>query len=153
MSGAPVWQPDNGRTAERGLDIKREETMSEGTLYDRLGGAYAIAGAVDQLVDRLHTNATLNKANKGVEEFHTDQYKAGYKFMVTAWSIEATGGPKCYPGRDMFESHKHLGLTNYDFDVTAHEIKNTLFQCGVPQAETEEFMTIIESYRSKVIQH
>ena len=125
--------------------------MSEGTLYDRLGGAYAIAGAVDLLVDRLHTNTTLNKANKGVEDFHTDQYKAGYKFMVTAWSIEATGGPKCYPGRDMFESHKHLGLTNYDFDVTAHEIKNTLFQCGVPQPETEEFMGIIESYRSKVI--
>ena len=127
--------------------------MSDGTLYDRLGGAYAIAGAVDLLVDRLHTNTTLNKANKGVEDFHTDQYKAGYKFMVTAWSIEATGGPKCYPGRDMFESHKHLGLTNYDFDVTAHEIKNTLFQCGVPQPETEEFMSIIESYRSKVIQH
>ena len=127
--------------------------MSEATLYDRLGGAYAIAGAVDQLVDRLHTNATLNKANKGVEDFHTDQYKAGYKFMVTAWSIEATGGPKCYPGRDMFESHKHLGLTNYDFDVTAHEIKNTLFQCGVPRTETEEFMDIIESYRSKVIKN
>ena len=127
--------------------------MSEVTLYDRLGGAYAIAGAVDMLVDRLHTNKTLNKANKRVEDFHTDQYKAGYKFMVTAWSIEATGGPKCYPGRDMFESHKHLGLTDYDFDVTAHEIKNTLFQCGVPQTETEEFMHIIESYRSKVIKN
>ena len=125
--------------------------MSEGTLYDRLGGAYAIAGAVDPLVDRLHKNTTLNKANRGVEDFHTDQYKPGYKFMVTKWSIEATGGPKCYPGRDMFESHKHLGLTNYDFDVTAHEIKNTLYQCGVPQTETEEFMDIIESYRSKVI--
>jgi hemoglobin len=125
--------------------------MSEETLYDRLGGAYAIAGAVDYLVDRLHTNVTLNNANKGVEDFHTDQYKAGYKFMVTAWSIEATGGPKCYPGRDMFESHKHLGLTDFDFDVTAHEIKNTLYQLGVPQKEVEEFMAIIESYRSKVI--
>ena len=125
--------------------------MSEGTLYDRLGGAYAIAGAVDHLVDRLHTNVTLNKANKGVEDFHTDQYKAGYKFMVTAWSIEATGGPKCYPGRDMFESHKHLGLTDYEFDVTAHEIRNTLYQLGVPQQETVEFMDIIESNRSKVI--
>jgi hemoglobin len=125
--------------------------MSEGTLYDRLGGAYAIAGAVDHLVDRLHTNVTLNKTNKGVEDFHTEQYKAGYKFMVTAWSIEATGGPKCYPGRDMFESHKHLGLTDYEFDVTAHEIRNTLYQLGVPQQETVEFMDIIESNRSKVI--
>ena len=125
--------------------------MSEPTLYERLGGAYAIATAVDYLVDRLHTNATLNKANPKVDDFHTQKYKAGYKFMVTAWSIEAAGGPKCYPGKDMFAAHKELGLTNYEFDVTAHEIRNTLYQIGVPQRETNEFMDIIESYRSKVI--
>ena len=124
--------------------------MTEKTLYERLGGAYAIATAVDYLVDRLQTNATLN-ANPHVKNFHTAQYRAGYKFMVTAWSIEMAGGPKCYPGRDMFESHKNLGLTNYDFDVTAHEIRNTLYQLGVPQGETNEFMGIIESYRSKVV--
>ena len=125
--------------------------MAESTLYERLGGAYAIATAVDYLVDRLHTNATLNKANAKVDDFHTQKYKAGYKFMVTAWSIEAAGGPKCYPGKDMFAAHKELGLTDFEFDVTAHEIRNTLYQLGVPQRETNEFMDIIESYRGKVI--
>ena len=125
--------------------------MSQTTLYERLGGAYSIATAVDYLVDRLQTNATLNKANPKVDEFHTQKFRAGYKFMVTAWSIEASGGPKCYPGRDMFESHKDLGLTDYEFDVTAHEIRNTLYQLGVPQREITEFMDIIESYRSKVL--
>lgn len=124
--------------------------MTVASLYERLGGAYAIASAADYLVDRLQTNTTLN-ANDHVKKFHTEQYRAGYKFMVTAWSIEVTGGPKCYPGRDMFEAHKTLGLTNYDFDVTAHEIRNTLYQLGVPQTETNEFMDIIESYRSKVV--
>ena len=120
------------------------------SLYKRLGGAYAIAGAVDYLIERLHTNATLN-LNKGVEDFHTDQYKAGYKFMVTAWSIEKSGGPKCYMGRDMFEAHKHLGLSHYEFDVTAHEIRNTLYQMGVPRQEVTDFMDIIESYRDMVV--
>ena len=128
-----------------------KKSNKKATLYERLGGAYSIASAVDLLVDRLHTNATLNKANPKVDEFHTQKYKPGYKFMVTAWSIEASGGPKCYPGRDMFESHKHLGLTDYEFDVTAHEIRNTLYQVGVPQPEVIEFMDIIESNRSKVI--
>ena len=71
--------------------------------------------------------------------------------MVTAWSNEAAGGPKCYPGRDMFEAHQHSGLTEYEFDVTAHVIRNTLYQLGVPQKETEEFMAIIVSYRDRVI--
>jgi hemoglobin len=125
--------------------------MADKALYERLGGAYAIATAVDHLIDRLHANATLNNRNQKVKEFHTEQYKAGYKFMVTAWCIEATGGPKCYPGRDMFESHKHLRLTDYEFDVTAHEIRNTLYQLGVPPQEIGEFMDIIESYRGKVL--
>ena len=125
--------------------------MSQPTLYERLGGAYSIASAVDVLVDRLHTNATLNMANTKVKDFHTPSYMAGYKFMVTAWSIEATGGPKCYIGRDMFAAHKDVGLTNFDFDVTAHEIRNTLYQVGVPQPETLEFMAIIESFRSQVV--
>lgn len=144
------------KKSEKKSDKKSDKKVSKkvdkkATLYERLGGAYSIASAVDLLVDRLQTNATLNKANPKVDEFHTQKYKAGYKFMVTAWSIEASGGPKCYPGRDMFESHKHLGLTDYEFDVTAHEIRNTLYQCGVPQAEVIEFMNIIESNRSKVI--
>lgn len=125
--------------------------MAEQSLYERLGGAYAIAGAVDVLIDNLHVNETLNKANDQVKAFHTEQFKAGYKFMVTAWSMEVTGGPKCYPGRDMFEAHKHLGLSEYEFHVTAHEICNTLYQVGVPRAEVNEFMDIIESYRDRVV--
>ena len=125
--------------------------MSKPTLYERLGGAYAIAGAVDRLIDALHENETLNNLNDQVKAFHTEQFKAGYKFMVTAWSIEVSGGPACYPGQDMFEAHKHLGLTDYEFDVTAHEIRNTLYQCGVPRQEVDDFMAIIESYRGKVL--
>lgn len=54
-------------------------------------------------------------------------------------------------GRDLFTAHKDLGLTNYEFDVTAHEIRNTLYQMGVPRKETNEFMDIIESTRSKAV--
>lgn len=71
--------------------------------------------------------------------------------MVTAWSIEVTGGPKCYIGRDMFGAHKELKLTEYEFDVTAHEIRNTRYQLGAPKTEIDEFMGIIESYRGKVL--
>jgi hemoglobin len=133
------------------ITLREESEMADKTLYERLGGAYAIATAVDHLIDRLHTNATLNSRNRKVAEFHTEQYRAGYKFMVTAWCVEETGGPKCYPGRDMFESHKQLGLTDYEFDVTAHEIRNTLYQLGVPPQEIGEFMGIIEGYRDKVL--
>lgn len=62
---------------------------------------------VDVLADRLHDNATANE-NPHVKAFHAEVSHAGCTFLVTAWSIEQTGGPACYPGRDMRESHKEF---------------------------------------------
>jgi len=125
--------------------------MTEPTLYERMGGAYPIATAADQLIDHLHTNATLNNRNRKVRDFHTEQFKAGYKFMVTGWCIEVSGGPRCYGGRDMIAAQQSLDLTDYEFDVVAHEIRNTLYRLDLPRPEIEEFMAIIESYRDNVL--
>jgi hemoglobin len=124
-----------------------------GSLYERLGGAYGIAAAADTLIDSLHENQTLNLVNDKVKDFHAEKFKAGYKFMITAWVIEMTGGPKCYPGRDMLESHAHLGLSDYEFDVTAHDIRNTLYRLGTPRREIEEVMEIVLAQRDKVVAH
>jgi hemoglobin len=132
-------------------DMGTEDSPVTKSLYERLGGTYSIATAADRLIDSLHRNATLNSANGKVADFHVDKFKAGYKFMVTAWVIEMTGGPKCYPGRAMLDSHSHLGIGDYEFDVTAHEIRNTLFQLGVPRQEVVDFMNLVEAQRDSIV--
>lgn len=125
--------------------------MSTESLYERLGGIYGIAGAVDVLVDRLFANAAVN-ANEAVHAHHGNPANSpGYKFLVTGWTIEATGGPKCYPGQDMEKAHETLNISEADFDAVAMEIAATLNFLGAPAAETKEFMDIIESYRSQVV--
>jgi hemoglobin len=89
--------------------------------------------------------------NPAVDAFHKQQGHAGFTFLVTAWSVEQTGGPKCYPGRDMTESHAELNVSEHDFDVVALEIAATLSYVGVPEKEHKEFMDIIGSYRSQVV--
>ncbi|HEY2222410.1 group 1 truncated hemoglobin [Actinomycetospora sp.] len=74
----------------------------------------------------------------------------GYKFLVTAWSIEAAGGPKCYPGLSMVTAHETLAITSEQFDAVAFEIAATLNFLGVPAAEHKEFMDVIEHYRPEV---
>jgi hemoglobin len=120
------------------------------TLYERMGGAYGIAAAVDRLIDSLGENQTLNMLNARVKDFHA-HFGPGYKFMVTAWIVEMTGGPKCYPGRDMVNAHSDLGLTDYEFDVTAHEIRNTLYKVGAERDVIDEFMKVIEAQRGKIV--
>lgn len=126
------------------------DTTTSPSLYERLGGMYGIAGAVDVLADRLYDNASANQ-NPHVQAFHSQRGQAGFKFLVTAWSIEQTGGPRCYPGRDMHESHAHLRVSEFEFDIVAGEIAATLYHVGVPAQEHREFMTIIESYRKMIV--
>lgn len=128
------------------------ETPDDASLYERLGGTYGIAGAVDVLVDRLFDNVAVN-ANPAVHAHHGDPANAaGYKFLVTGWSIEAAGGPRCYPGKDMVVGHEHLSIDQAGFDAVYTEIDATLNFLGVPDPERTEFMAIIESYRSQVVQ-
>jgi hemoglobin len=70
---------------------------------------------------------------------------------VTAWTVEATGGPKCYPGRNMLDAHVHLKVSQADFDVVALETQATLSFLGAPLPEAKEFMALIESCRAMVV--
>ncbi len=145
--------PDTRRLApEADPSTAPTQTTADATLYERLGGCYGIAGAVDILVDRLFANVNVN-ANDQVHEHHGNPANAaGYKFLVTSWSIEATGGPKCYIGHDMTVAHEHLTIDKDGFDAVWTEIDATLNFLGVPEKERTEFMDIIEGYRSQVVQ-
>lgn len=77
--------------------------------------------------------------------------RPGFKYLVTAWSIEATGGPKVYAGRDMEEAHLDLEVTDREFDIVHTAIEQSLHQADVPEQEEREFMDIIESYRDMVV--
>ena len=122
----------------------------EKSLYERLGGTYAISAAVDDLVDRLYVNGTLN-ANPAVKAVHDRGEKAGFKFRVTAWLIEKAGGPMVYGGLPMDDAHAHLNITDREFDVVGTEVLTTLYKLNVPEREIEDLMALLESYRSQVV--
>jgi hemoglobin len=120
------------------------------SLCERLGGINGIAIVMDVLVDRLWENVSANQ-NPYVVKMHDKISRAAFKFMVTAWGVEATGGPKVYPGKNMVDAHADMVATERDWEVVALEIAATLSYCGVPEQESKEFMDIIESYRHDVL--
>ena len=84
------------------------------SLYDRLGGVYPIATVVDDFIDRLLVNGTLN-ANPAIKEARDRVPAPGLKFHVTALVCEVTGGPCKYTGRDMKTAHAHLNITQREW--------------------------------------
>ena len=55
-----------------------EETSAPKSLYDRLGGVYAIAAVMDDFINRIMDNPRLN-ANPKVNEAHHRVSRAGFK--------------------------------------------------------------------------
>ena len=120
------------------------------SLYERLGGVYSIATVVDDFIERLLVNDTLN-ANPAIKESRTRVAKAGLKFHVTALVCAATGGPCAYTGRSMKESHAKLNINEPQWQAMVADFRKTLDTIKVPAREQEELMTIVGTTKTDIV--
>jgi hemoglobin len=126
------------------------DTSGTPSLFDRLGGVYAIAAVVDDFIDRVMNDPKLNK-NPKVDEAHHRVSPAGFKYLVTEMVCWAAGGPQQYTGRSMFESHSHLDITPDEWQSFMADLDATFDQFSVPQTERNELIAIVESTRDDII--
>jgi hemoglobin len=124
--------------------------VKQPSLYERLGGAYNIATVVDDFIERLLVNATLN-ANPAIKEARARVPKAGLKFHVTTLVCEVSGGPCKYTGRAMKESHEKLNISQPEWDAMVVDFKATLNKFKVPQREQQELITIVGSTKNDIM--
>src|SRR5215208_2052464 len=127
--------------------MQAEETQS---LYERLGGVYAIAVVVDDFIDRIMGDPRLN-ANPRVDEAHHRVSPQGFKYLVTEMVCWATGGPQQYSGRSMEASHQHLKITPDEWTAFIDDFQQTLDTFGVPAAEQQELHAIVASTRPAIV--
>jgi hemoglobin len=120
------------------------------SLYERLGGIYNIATAVDDFIDRIMLDDRLN-ANPRVDEAHHRVLPAGFKYLVTEQVGEATGGPQHYSGRSMEDSHRDLLITVDEWRAFIDDFNQTLDKFEVPQQERSELLAIIDSTRDGIV--
>jgi hemoglobin len=120
------------------------------SLYDRLGGAYAIASVVDDFIERLFVNDTLN-ANPAIKQARDRVPKAGLKFHVATLVCQVTGGPCKYVGRDMKTSHAHLNITEREWDAMLADLRKTLDAFKVPAAEQGELIGIVGGTKAEIV--
>jgi hemoglobin len=120
------------------------------TLYERLGGVYAIAAVVDDFINRVMDDPRLN-ANPKVDEAHHRVSRAGFKYLVTEMVCWATGGPQQYSGRTMRDSHEHLDITEGEWVSFLDDLHQTFNAFQVPEAERQELLAIVNSTKSDIV--
>jgi hemoglobin len=135
--------------------------MSESSLYERLGGVFAIAAVVDHFSDALIHNPIVGQesANPALREWHTNNLARlpGLKFMRTLWVCNVAGGPFRFeatrPGSTQLgleEAHRELRISPAEFDEVAAELARTLDAFKVPDQEKEEVLGAFAAHKNEV---
>jgi hemoglobin len=129
--------------------------MTEASLYERLGGAFAIAAVVDHFSDAVVRNPIAGQTsdNPQLREWSTN----GLKFMRTLWVCEISGGPQRYaatkPGSThlgLEEAHRELKISPDEFDEVAAELARSLDFFNVPEQEKGEVLAAFAAHKGEV---
>lgn len=126
--------------------------MPEPTLYERLGGVYAIAAVVDHFSDQLVQKHTIEK-NPQISKWNTEkasQRLPGLKFLRTLWVCAVSGGPFEYTGKTLDDAHLEFHLTSDDFDAVAGVLADSLDHFNVPAREKDEVLGAFAAHKSEV---
>lgn len=135
--------------------------MAESSLYERLGGAFAIAAVIDHFSDALVKNPKVGQRseNPALRQWHTSSLERlpGLKFMRTLWVCNVAGGPFAFsatkPGSTplgLEEAHRELRISPKEFDEVAAELVRTLDFFKVPQKEQQEVLAAFSAHKSEV---
>jgi hemoglobin len=135
--------------------------MTESSLYERLGGAFAIAAVVDHFSEAVVQNPIVGvtSENPALREWHTNNLGRlpGLKFMRALWVCNVSGGPQQYaatkPGSTplgLEEAHRDLKISPAEFDEVAAELGRSLDFFKVPEQEKEEVLAAFAAHKGEV---
>ena len=135
--------------------------MLDSSLYERLGGVFAISAVVDHFSDAVVQNPIVGQtsANPALREWHVNNLGRlpGLKFMRTLWVCNVAGGPFEYsatkPGSTSLgleEAHRSLRISSAEFDEVAAELGRTLAKFEVPEREKGEVLAAFSAHKDEV---
>lgn len=131
------------------------------TLYERLGGIFAIAAVVDRFSDDVLDDPIAGKMspNPLLRDWSNNDLGRlpGLKFMRTLWLCAAAGGPFQYvatrPGHGpmgLENAHRDLRIAPEEFDAVAGVLARTLDLFAVPAPEKSEVLAAFAAHKDEV---
>jgi hemoglobin len=114
------------------------------SIYNQIGGAPAVAAAVEDFYARVTADDLLAPYFK-----RTDMRRQ--KAHMRAFLATALGGAEIYRGRDMDAAHAGLGITHAAFDRVVEHLVATLTSLGVDGAIIEAIGAKLAPLRAAVV--
>jgi len=139
-----------------------DKHKDEKTLYDDLGGIFAISLVVDHFSDALLKNSLVGRDSKNPHlkdwsRNHLDRLP-GLKFMRTLWLASIAGGPYEFcstkPGPAQFNlenPHAKFHITSEEFDAVAKELASSLDHFKIAKNIKDRVLEVFAEHKLEVI--
>src|SRR5215216_5989728 len=75
----------------------------------------------------------------------------GCKYLLTELVCETAGGPQQYTGRPMGDSHRHLMITDQEWQAFLDDLQQTFDRFQVPQPEQEQVRAIVATTKEAIV--
>ena len=127
--------------------------MEEPSLYERLGGVYAVSAVIDHFSDQLVERGTIEEQNPQIKEWNENEVGSrlpGLRFLRTLWVCAIAGGPFEYTGQPLDDAHAEFRLSPPEFDQVAAVLADSLDHFNVPAREKEEVLAAFEAHKPQV---
>jgi hemoglobin len=120
------------------------KTMTEKSLFERLGGTEGITRITSDLVDNHLANPAIATRFAGADV-------TALKNGAATFVIAGTGGPDVYRGKDMRSVHKGMNASAVEYMAVMDDALAALQKNDVGKREQEELLYIIYSFRSDIV--
>lgn len=118
--------------------------MSEDPLFERIGGAEAVAQLVREMYDLVLQDDELSPffANVDMQRLQRMQFE----FIASA-----LGGPVSYSGAELQGIHAHRGITPHHFAKFVGHLATAMENRGVDQADIDKMLGQMAMYRDRIV--
>ncbi len=133
--------------------VPAQAQAQEKSLYERLGGLYAVSALVDDFIDRLLSNELIiqNEHVKGALQPRPFNKVPGLKVHIVNLVCQLTGGTEHYSGRDMASSHAGLQIRPNEWDAMVGDFKAAMEAMKIPAREQAELLELVGSTRKDIV--
>jgi len=114
------------------------------SIFDRIGGAEAVAAVIDDFYDRV-------LADPGLSGYFTSTDMKKLKAHQRSFVAAALGGPQEYRGKTMSEAHAGLGITPEQFDAVVAHLVESLRKHEVPEEIIATIGTALAPLKPQVV--
>ncbi|MBX3328891.1 MAG: group 1 truncated hemoglobin [Nitrospira sp.] len=127
------------------MEQTSKSTITDKSLYERLGGKPAITAVVEDFVGRVAADDRINGkfANTDIPRL---------KMLLVEQICQASGGPCTYTGRSMKATHAGMGVSNADFTALVGDLVATLNKFNVPEREKNELLGALGPMQKDIVE-